>query len=110
MRGLMLPSLEGGAWVGRSAPLMSPAQTASGLLLYFVDLTAPPKLLAGALASCHHRAVRGGRAGRMAERSKGGGMGEAHDGGHEYSHAPRLSAPFNAPIHHLHQRLKEHLT
>jgi len=29
---------------------MSPAQAAPGLLLYFVDLTAPPKLLAGALA------------------------------------------------------------
>lgn len=137
MKGFGLPSLGEAAWVGRLAPLMSPAQAAPGLLLYFVDPTAPPTRPGGALAvpslregqgmgtgvsrrpfPFHHpRGVRGGEVGRMAERGKGGGMGAAHDGGHERSHAPRLSEPFNAapthPSNHCsprHQHLKEFLT
>ena len=42
-------------------------------------------------SECH--GVRIGQLGCTAERSKGGGMGEAHDGGHERSRVPQLPDP-----------------
>lgn len=88
---------------------LSPAQAAPGLLLYFAASATRTTSLGNALAapslregsdgdsrhclSHPHCGVRIRRTGCMAERIKGGGMGGAHDGGHERSRAPCLPDP-----------------
>jgi hypothetical protein len=98
-------SAQGAVWTepaarrGWPTALMSPAQASPGLLLYFAppatrttrlcNALAAPSLREGqgarsvscTLPSRNHRGVRGRQSGCTAERSKGGGMGEAHDGG-----------------------------
>ena len=99
---------------------LSSVQAVPGLPLYFAALStrasqlrvalAAPSLREG-LGSCSgvsrcnfpshlHRGVRNGRQGCTAKRSKGGGMGYAHSGGHERSRVPLLPVP-SSPHHHL---------
>lgn len=115
MKGLVLPSLGGGTERGGwTAALMSPAQAAPGLLLYFAPLSTRLALSGGALAkpslreglgmgdgecrrpspSLHQRGDRRGQWGARRSEVKEE-VGRSPAGGHERSRAPHCPLRFH---------------